>query len=828
MTVDSATLGTSMLGKPARAIVLRDTGVYKRKDRAEKYEPEAAQETVDLEAMLEKQEIDPTAEDVIANIESLKPVDERQLSERDFRKLQDTLIAGFTAPQLQAYLQWHVSKPLPKSSSERMASRLAWIKSMTPWTPLGAGSDSLLPEDAPLHGYMPATASPKERTAIRILHEVWGLTINELAMVLGEVRVKVRAAEFVLLQRGTQRFMNDLGKLWLGPGERIESIRNANTLRFIVHKPKADIIIDQLNKTLKTIESKALPLSLFTATPLEEGVIEELGRITNTHIRYNETGRRLQVTWLEVRRKGKEDLNPALEDLRHVVFRLLLTAMAPPRVTASLISDLPPDTTLSLVPDRVNMFKWGWLNRLSSWERAVIPSMVGESMQQQSQALPLPFGKEDVVIDATPMRDTTQLRNNSGQGKDGYPVQPVHWAKSVRNSTIAHYGHVLHAQQSSEPAEASATSITKLSAATHPRIFSPVIPHPTRLAELEARAQGYHEAKADMYASHSTILIRLQPSPMVGSSKTSDEYGVPKDKNQPVLDDEGVSLEGPKLRKHKEIAQKKVARKEKKRNPDVKLESSQQEPWRMAKPSPAPMLELRLAIEDTQIVGVQSLRAIKHKAVSDVMLPASMVDIRFSQTQYVELEGTKEDMAAWQPLKGFLGNARIELSQGKVDMASRQKFPIPHWLYSNFDAKKNDPDTIVGTQYEFVGLELHRAVSMPYEGLTMTYTSIEAGQGGGRRAELSLEAQAGVSSSSPTVAEEPAAVADEESTTNSETVFETELDIDPAKKASKPTDDGVESAPPPNEPTKEDFVKTCYALARDKSFWAGYDGRSKE
>lgn len=94
--------------------------------------------------------------------------------------------------------------------------------------------------------------------------------------------------------------MNDLGKLWLGPGERIESIRNANTIRFIVHKPKADIIIAQLNKTLKTIESKALPLSLFTATPLEEGVIEELGRITNTHIRYNETGRRVSSIQLAV------------------------------------------------------------------------------------------------------------------------------------------------------------------------------------------------------------------------------------------------------------------------------------------------------------------------------------------------------------------------------------------------------------------------------------------------------------------------------------------------------------------------------------------------
>lgn len=473
-----------------------------------------------------------------------------------------------------------------------------------------------------------------------------------------------------------------------------------------------------------------------------------------------------------------------------------------------------------------------------------MPSLVDEPGLQQLQTLPLPFGNEDLVVDTTPMRDTTQLRNNSGQGKDGYPVQPVHWAESVRNSTIAQYGHVLHAQQNSELAGESTTSVTKLSAATHSRIFSPMIPHPTRLAELEAQAQGSQEAKADMYASHSTILIRLQPSPMVGSSTTSDEYGVPKDKNQPVLDDEGIPLESAKLKERELIARKKVARKGIRRPPDMKLKPSKQErlaklevklgpsqqgPWRMAKPSPAPMLELRLAIEDTRIVGVQSLRAIKHKAVSDVMLPASMVDMRFSQTQYVELEGTKEDLAAWQPLEDFLGNARIDLSQGKIDMASRQKFPIPHRLYSDFKPKKDDTDAIVSTQYEFVGLELHRAVSMPYNGLTMTYTSIEAGQGGGRRAELSLEARSGVSSS-PTATEEPAAVVDEvedESATSSETVLETELDVDPAKTASEPTDDGAESAPPPSEPTKEDFVKTCYALARDKSFWAGYEGQSK-
>ncbi|KAH7037638.1 mitochondrial inner-membrane-bound regulator-domain-containing protein [Microdochium trichocladiopsis] len=816
LTEDSATLGTEMLGKPARAIVLRDGGLYVRTDKTEEFEAEPSPELPNLEALLESQQSDPTTEDVRANIESLKPVHERQLSERDFRKLQQTLIDGFTTPQLQGYLQWRADKPLHKTSSERMAMRLPWVKSMTPWTPLSQGSETVLPGDAPIPGYMPATASPKERVAIRILHECWGLTINELAMVLGEVRVRVRSAEFVLLMRGTQRFMNELGKQWLEPGERIESIRSSCTLRFVVKKPKADIIIAELDKTLNCIESKAIPLSLFTPTPLDEGVIEELGRITNTHIRNSQTGRRIHITWLEVRKKGQK---AALEDLRHVVFRLLLTALRPAHANAFLFSDLPPESRGGLVADRINSSKWGWRDRMSTWERFVVPVQSSEAAEARVELPSFTVEKLAHAPKDIRLHNSSAFGDSQNPGKDGYPVQPVSWGKTVQTTTVVHYGHVLHARSAAaELNQLPSATVAELSDAGLPRIFSPVSPHPTRLAELEAQSQEDDEPKTGMYPAHSTILIRFQPSPRVASA-AADEYALEGDKKaQLLLDEHGNPLKGKKKIKNALREIKSEKKKEKKRAGPVSKDS-----WPMAEAPPAPILELRLTIEDTKVLGIQSLRAIKHKTVSDVMLPGSLIDMRVTQTQYVELEGQKDDIAAWQPLADFLGNARIELDRGKVDMASRQRFPIPRHLFST-EELAGDPNELVSTQYEFVGLELHRAVSMPYEGFKMTYTSIEAGQGGGRRAEFSVEE---ATTASPSTDTPMAEASQSEEYASDETVLETELDVDPAKESAT-AEQASTTTEPPSRPTRKNFLETCYALARDESMWAGYPSDSKE
>lgn len=201
LTEDTAPLDIDMLGKPARAIVLRDGGLYVKKSTIEKVEAEPAPASPDWTALLESQQLDPSAADVFANIESYKPVQERQLSERAFRKLQQTLFNGFKTSQLQGYLQWHASQPPDENSPESMALRLPWIHAITPWVQLAHTSSATSNVDSHLRGYISPSSSPKEKLTIRVLREAWRLSINELATGLGEVTVRLRNTEFTLLMR---------------------------------------------------------------------------------------------------------------------------------------------------------------------------------------------------------------------------------------------------------------------------------------------------------------------------------------------------------------------------------------------------------------------------------------------------------------------------------------------------------------------------------------------------------------------------------------------------------------------------------------------------
>jgi hypothetical protein len=66
---------------------------------------------------------------------------------------------------------------------------------------------------------------------------------------------------------------------------------------------------------------------------------------------------------------------------------------------------------------------------------------------------------------------------------------------------------------------------------------------------------------------------------------------------------------------------------------------------------------------------------------------------------------------------------------------------------SRFAKKLRLPARIVGTaedlevEYMFAGLEMRRSVATEVNGWKLVYTSVEAGQGGGRRAELALEGE---------------------------------------------------------------------------------------
>lgn len=209
----------------------------------------------------------------------------------------------------------------------------------------------------------------------------------------------------------------------------------------------------------------------------------------------------------------------------------------------------------------------------------------------------------------------------------------------------------------------------------------------------------------------------------------------------------------------------------------------------------APHLELRIKATDEDIIGIDSLRAVAHTHVSDVLLPVEQVDVRVTQKVVAELPGEQVDaVEGLQPLLQFLQDAKLEMAKGRLYTPPRlHDLGLPRWMFYRPEAdpaspfmhtparrrleqqatgtssSTTGPNTVSPAPYDsdtnlpsyaeqhrdpiynelrtgsyaFAGLELRRPLETTFDGWRLTYTSVEAGQGGGRRAELALEAVPG-------------------------------------------------------------------------------------
>lgn len=689
LTEDAQNLNSDMLGKPASVIVMRDGGLYQKKDRppaAVGPDNEPDTQPINIEALLNSQREPPDLQEVRKNIRSLRPKTETALSEREFRKLQASLTDGFLSAQLHEYLEYHKRNGHPSTP----AFKYDWIKEISPWVPLANQSSAVEGTDPSLYGYITDSTTAKEKLAIRIMRECWGLSIVDLDAGLGETRIKIRNFEFLLLMRGTKRWLTVMGKVWLEAGEKIEAFRNKKMLRLVTTKTKAATLIKDLDDTLKQVTTKSFPVNLITSKPIDEVVLEEVGRITNTHVRKPQGTEQLNVTWIELKKRAAKGL-VGLEDLCDVVFRLLLTAYNPqPATTTSLyVAGQYDGSAGRFVPNTIDKEKLGWKDRMGQWARYKLPLIPeGDTSAAESplDRLELPVERQTVESEFD--------ENNEFLPETQPPIHPVKWAEDLKISTKAAFGYLLHANDTS-----TTPPLPDLLTANHPRVFTSVTPHPLHLAKLEASDD---EAANVLIQTKTTIVIRFWPSP------TQRDQG-----------------EIPKIRRR---IRKKIRNKTPKN-------------WVVT--PPAPLLELRLATSGGEIKGVESLRAIKQTCITDVMLPASLVDLRYTQSQHADLKGDPADLATWQPLADFLRPARLDLERGKFEVPPHQKFPIPRRLFNY--AIEWDPDAtinmdeLISTSYTFVGLEIHHSVSMPYEGFKLTYTSISTEQGDGSSAEISLE-----------------------------------------------------------------------------------------
>lgn len=91
--------------------------------------------------------------------------------------------------------------------------------------------------------------------------------------------------------------MDKIGRIWLDPGEKLEAFRDRNLLRLVTTKQKAEIVLKDLHAILARIESKAIPINIISSEPIDDALLEEVGRITNTDVRKSHTGRRVSLPW---------------------------------------------------------------------------------------------------------------------------------------------------------------------------------------------------------------------------------------------------------------------------------------------------------------------------------------------------------------------------------------------------------------------------------------------------------------------------------------------------------------------------------------------------
>ncbi|KAI1427222.1 hypothetical protein F5Y12DRAFT_737931 [Xylaria sp. FL1777] len=732
----AARLGPDMLGKPAYAIVMKDGGIRRKETPLPSYEDKSESPenlaAAGIEALLDDQRVPPTQEEVRSNISGLQPQTDKVLPEKDFRKLQALLTGGFLNAQLHDYIGWH--KKQETTADSPPPPEFPWILERRPWVPLQSQPDAVEAVDPMLQGYVSDTATPKDKLGIRLMRECWGLSIAELQTQQGETWIKLPTCEFVLLMRGTQRFLHGMSNIFLEPGEKIEAFRDETTLRLVTTKIKADLLLEELDKILQGVTTKTFPVLLLDSGLPDPAVLEQVGQITNTHVWESRTGKRLHVAWIEIKSRAARSWS-AVEDMAHIVLRLLLTASGSQQPTSSLLSPtLSREFPGRLILDNTSRDKLGWKDRLARWARYVHPQTPMSNIVDA--ALPL----KEFELPFEPLARPKPLMENSEFFEENkFPFHPVQWSNVGQTSTTAHFGHILHPYQVSNPTPL----LSDLLASTDRRVFAPLTPHPVLLSRLELNNLGSNPLVTTKF----TLVLRFWPSP----SST----------------------------------------------PSSKPRSSKAPPKHAGDTPPAPVLELRIKASDNEVQEVESLRAITRTHHTDVMMPSSLVDIRFTQTHYETLLAPdRQKLAAWQPIFDFLNNARLELADGKLEMPPRQRFPIPRRLFTKYSSTESidptsvpefvpgpeDPDDLPSISYEFVGLELHRSATLPFEGHQLTYTSIEAGQGGGRRAEVTLEPLESIHSSSSTEAAD-------------------------------------------KDEVQQDFLACCSRFVRNHTLWSGYNKR---
>lgn len=153
--------------------------------------------------------------------------------------------------------------------------------------------------------------------------------------------------------------------------------------------------------------------------------------------------------------------------------------------------------------------------------------------------------------------------------------------------------------------------------------------------------------------------------------------------------------------------------------------------------TPIPDVRLRLPIDpDTDFTNFMfpqdsTLYAVTTSLNQDVLLPSESVDVRLTQEHIFPMDLKQKSL--WN----FIALCRFALLEGYLKTPHMASFTLPAHCVGETHRPTSGCD-LEDISYLFMGLEIHQTTKVRYKGHTLKYNSIEAGQHGGQRQELSL------------------------------------------------------------------------------------------
>lgn len=198
---DMSKLSIDTLGREAEVIVLREGGEWFSRPFKEDERPSdpglSLDDHVDQDEGL-------SLDDIMENIDELRP-GHVMLPLSEFKKIYDSLLAGFTSYQLENYVERHRSRLEEGEETPFLGMRpevykaLPWIREQSFWTP--EVKDAVQEVDQALKGYILKSMRPKQRLAMQLMRECWGVSAQELMDGQGVLEVRIQDMEFKLLTR---------------------------------------------------------------------------------------------------------------------------------------------------------------------------------------------------------------------------------------------------------------------------------------------------------------------------------------------------------------------------------------------------------------------------------------------------------------------------------------------------------------------------------------------------------------------------------------------------------------------------------------------------